>query len=1102
MADDALKYHLNNLISNTKLYSIIATDLQGRIIFFNKGAQDLFKYAEDEVVGKKHLSDFIDKHTPKAEFAAFLSNVAEKGSYGRDLPMLMKNKKQVMARFRLAPITDNAQPIGFVAFARDLQTGKKVQDDIANVRHELEMLFDSIPENIFVVDRNYRIKRSNKALLDYSSRKDFSEVLNQKCHSIFHKNCKDCGNCPAKATFETGQPASKIFSVNRDGKIRFKELHSFPIRSASGEIAEVVLHSKDITKRILLENKLMRQNSRLILIQEIGDSMHSSEHLNEVLDTILSSILKLGFNRAALYLISKADNMLKGVMSIGFKKDVVKDISMELARNKNDLISKVLAGKKPVFAKNIFDPNNRFYVPEEWFKTFEGDSILAIPLIIEGEAIGMLTVDMRDKDMEIDDDDLRILELFASDAAIAISRATLNERLDSFNEKLKKKIKEATIELSLKNRRLEELDRMKNQFLSTISHELKTPLTSIQGYSAILKAEKLGALNQEQRKSIEILNSEALRLNELITTLLDLTKLETGRARLQLAETDVNELAESVILSMKASAEKKKIEIQFKPAKLEKIKLDPSLIELALKNLISNSIKYNKENGRIYVSLSDDDSRILFEVRDTGRGISRDKISQIFKKFHQLDEHTIRYEGGTGIGLAIVKSIIDKHNGVIKIDSEAGKGTRIFFTLPKNLIVESEEEDSYRLKRTIDELRSIRSIFNIMHSEKSLDEVLQQILEEIHKTIGFDRIRLYLLDRNNKYLKGAVAIGTPNIQNYTTLISKIKSSRLVKSIFESRQAEIIEMSEKHHLADEGFEPAKKLAVMPLLVKKSVIGMIVADNLYSKKEITPEDLKSLTIFANSAAICIENFRLYDETEQKVRQRTKQLTKLNKQKDEFLSYVSHEMRTPLTSLLGYSKLILSKKLDKKTTEESIKIIHSESERLKNMIDNFLDLSKIEAGKIRLEKTEVDLREAAEKVMAIVRKQADDKGLGLSMEVQGDTKVICDRDKIEQVMLNLLSNGIKFTQKGSVKIILRSRKKNVELEVKDTGIGIAKKDYNRVFSKFEQVKNQSTQQKGTGLGLHIAKQIVELHNGRIWVESAVGKGSSFFVVLPRVV
>jgi PAS domain S-box-containing protein len=1093
--------HLSNFVASTNLYSIILTDVKGKIVFFNKGAEELFGYKPKEVVDKKKISEFIAKHLPEKEFVNFLKYVAEKGKYFRDISMLKKNRREFPVSFRLAPIkNDSGKVVGFVSFARDLSYISKIDKEIRNVKNMLEIMFDSISDDVTIIDRKFRIVRANKSLMERLGKGSYDSVLNCKCHDLMRGVKTNCEQCPAKMTFSSGRPCSQVFEKRaKDGSTKFFEVHTYPIVNKEGKVVQVIHQTGDITARKTLENKVMKQNAMLLLIQEIGESMHSSELLDDLLSKILNSILKLGFNRAAIYLKSESDSTLKGVMSIGFKKDIVKNISIPITLGTNSLVSQVFTKKKPIFVKNIFDTKGKLFILKEWLETFEGDSILAVPLIIEDAVIGMLTVDMRDKEMNVDEDEMKIVELFANDAAIAISRATLTEKMKNFNEKLKAKVNEATAELSMKNRKLEELDRMKNQFLSTISHELKTPLTSIKGYASLLKSEKLGALSVEQKKGIEIVDEEAQRLNELITNLLDLAKLETGKVQLKLERTDMNELIHSVITELKKEADEKAVKIKFNPSVLQKIKLDPKLIELALKNIISNAIKYNREKGQVEVSAKEENSKIVVSVSDTGRGIEKDRLVELFNKFHQLDEHMVRYAGGTGIGLAIVKSVLEKHNGIIDVKSTAGKGTAVTFSLPTKLIIESDLEESYRLKRTIDELKSIRAIFNIMYSEKSLDDMLSLILEEINKTLCFDRIRLYLLDSDGKKLRGVAAIGTPDIKNVVADAKALDNFNMLKSVMNSRQAEIVDFSDNSNALDRP-DFAYKIALMPLVVKEKVIGSIAADNLYSKREISEDELKALTLFGKSVAIKIENFRLYEDTDRKVKERTSQLLRANRQKDEFLSYVSHEMRTPLTALLGYSKLMLSKEMDKETIKSSLNIIYTESQRLRDMINNLLDLSKLEAGKMKLDKSEADVVSIARTVLELAKAQANQKGLKLVLDAKNPSKVICDKNKIEQVMLNIISNAIKFTQKGQVKLIVRDKPNYVEVEVRDTGIGIAKEDYSKVFAKFEQIKNELKKEKGTGLGMPISKQLVEMHNGKMWIESKLGKGSSFFFTLPK--
>ncbi len=250
-------------------------------------------------------------------------------------------------------------------------------------------------------------------------------------------------------------------------------------------------------------------------------------------------------------------------------------------------------------------------------------------------------------------------------------------------------------------------------------------------------------------------------------------------------------------------------------------------------------------------------------------------------------------------------------------------------------------------------------------------------------------------------------------------------------------------------------------------------------------------------------------------------------VERMKDDFLSTVSHELRTPLTSVLGFTKVIRKKleevvfpqlppgdaKTDRTVQQitDNIGIIVSEGERLTALINDVLDLSKMEAGKIEWKQEPVPIPEILEQAIAATTSLFENKGIAIIKDIaSGLPTVSCDRDRIVQVVINLLSNALKFTDYGSVTVTARISAGNdsiaekeygsIKVSIVDTGIGIADKDRDNVFEKFKQVGDTLTDRpKGTGLGLPICMQIVEHHGGRIWVESTLGKGSVFSFVLP---
>jgi PAS domain S-box-containing protein len=225
--------------------------------------------------------------------------------------------------------------------------------------------------------------------------------------------------------------------------------------------------------------------------------------------------------------------------------------------------------------------------------------------------------------------------------------------------------------------------------------------------------------------------------------------------------------------------------------------------------------------------------------------------------------------------------------------------------------------------------------------------------------------------------------------------------------------------------------------------------------------------------------------------------------NKHKSEFLANMSHELRTPLNAILGYTELILDKIYGEVPDKirEVLERLEKNGRHLLNLINDVLDLSKIEAGQLVLSLDEYSMEDVIQTVITSVEALAAEKNLKLNVRVPADLKIgKGDQQRIAQVLLNLVGNAIKFTEKGEVKVAVGVSNETFLISVSDTGPGISKADQKKIFEEFQQADGSSTRQKGgTGLGLSIAKKIVEMHGGQIWVESTLGKGSNFRFTLP---
>jgi signal transduction histidine kinase len=254
------------------------------------------------------------------------------------------------------------------------------------------------------------------------------------------------------------------------------------------------------------------------------------------------------------------------------------------------------------------------------------------------------------------------------------------------------------------------------------------------------------------------------------------------------------------------------------------------------------------------------------------------------------------------------------------------------------------------------------------------------------------------------------------------------------------------------------------------------------------------------------IAIENVRLFKELEAsnlEIAEKSRQIEVASQHKSEFLANMSHELRTPLNAVIGFSEVLTDRmfgELNEKQ-EEYLKDIHASGTHLLSLINDILDLSKVEAGRMELELTDFHLPTALDSALMLVRERAGRRSISLQMSVDERLgQIRADERKIRQVVLNLLSNAIKFTPEGGrIEVAAVSKDESVEVSVSDTGVGIAPEDQQAVFEEFRQVGTAEKKAEGTGLGLTLCRKFIELHGGRIWVKSQVAVGSTFTFTIP---
>jgi signal transduction histidine kinase len=291
---------------------------------------------------------------------------------------------------------------------------------------------------------------------------------------------------------------------------------------------------------------------------------------------------------------------------------------------------------------------------------------------------------------------------------------------------------------------------------------------------------------------------------------------------------------------------------------------------------------------------------------------------------------------------------------------------------------------------------------------------------------------------------------------------------------------------------------RSVVTVPMLREGEAVGAVLVAR-PEPGRFSDAEVQLLKTFAAQAVIAIENVRLLRDLEVANRQ----LEVASQHKSEFLANMSHELRTPLNAIIGFSEVLTDRmfgELNEKQ-EEYLKDIYASGTHLLSLINDILDLSKIEAGRMELELTDFDLPTALGNALTLVRERAGRRSIALHTsidnrlgEIQGDER------KIRQVVLNLLSNAIKFTPEGGrIEVAAEPKAGLVEVSVSDTGVGIAPEDQEKVFEEFRQVGTADKKAEGTGLGLALCRKFIELQGGRIWVKSQVGAGSTFTFTVP---
>ena len=637
-ADESLKQtaselrFLNDLVEQST-QAMAVVELEGRLVWFNRAFEQLTGYSADELRNMTY-----QQLTPESwhEFEAQqISKLLATGQQVRYKKEYRRKNGMLIPLELVADIYRNAvgQPEYLYAFVTDITEGKRAEE----VLRENQERFRQVTENIGEV---FWMSSLDKNRMMYIS-PAYETIWGRSCKSLYeqptswldaiHPTDRERVRLAALEKQIRGEYDEEYRIIRRDGSIRWIRDRAFPVRDEVGEVYRIVGVAADITDRKQAEEAIQQANKRL------ADLNLTLEERVKARTQDLEYVLRQVNNER-----KKTDRIIDGITDGVIVTDAAGKILLinpaavkMLRENQHTLVATDVS----VFS-HVPDLQEVFLEPAE---TTTREIEVYDPRHASHRILKTTAVPLKDE------------------RGVLLGKVAVFHDITSFKE----------------------VDRLKSEFISQVSHELRTPLTSIKGYIDNLRDGIAGTLREKQVDYLDRMAKNADHLVRLISDLLDVSQIESGKMTLKLTTLSLRDLIEEVVQNLRPLSDEKPLEIIFEKFNgASRIRGDHDKLVQVITNLLYNAIKFTPPKGRITITLQQDEQFLKTSIQDTGIGIPPEKQSQIFERFYQIEQELSSKEKGTGLGLYIAKNIIEMHKGQIWVTSEVGKGSQFSFNLP------------------------------------------------------------------------------------------------------------------------------------------------------------------------------------------------------------------------------------------------------------------------------------------------------------------------------------------------------------------------------------------------------------------------------------
>ncbi|MBI5080838.1 MAG: PAS domain S-box protein [Chloroflexi bacterium] len=1119
----------SHLIIDSSPDPIAIYDVRGNVVDINPAFTETFGWQKEELLGKR--IDFVPEES-REETRGFIERILRDETVkAAETKRLTKNGRVLNIQLSASLIKDRSgKSVGNIVILRDITYQKRAeemlrrsqeqhQSDVEGANTRLLNTIESLDAGIVMYDADERLVVCNTRYKELYSRSAHLMVVGTPYEKILRESYRQ-GNYTHTGLTEDEWVNSRLTLHRAAGsqgayeqQVGQRWIRISDSRASDGSIVSLRM---DITAGKQAEVAVVKRAAELQAVAEISTTASVAPNVQQTLQSVVD-LTKERFDlyHAHIYLLDViGENLVlsAGAGEVG-KQMVARGHSIPFNRP-HSLVARAARTRRGVISNDVTQEPD--FLPNPLLPQTRSE--LATPIIIGDAVLGIFDVQSEITN-RFTDEDIAIQTTLAQQLGAALQNARSLERAETLvaelNDLTRGLVREGWTEYKTRELPQEsfvyDLAQVSRSADVTLTSETSTELIAAQlavrgeviGELAVLEPQEILEARQiteaiAQRLSAHV---ENLRLTEQTQSALAQTESLYKASRRLTAATDLQEMVAAVAEGIPLRGISRAILVTF-----EYNTQNEMIATLVRANWHSGKGHPPTAIGTRYPTDTFSSMNIMLSptpvfIEDAP---TDDRLDPQIKEVHRShNTHAI----------AILPLLSGRQLGALILQSEerhrfTERDTQPFVALAGQMTVAIERQRLLdETQKRADELEAVAEVTTAASTILERDRLLASAVHLTQNRFGLYHCHVFLFDYVTNNL-GIIACGWRDDEPEDSahgkrMIHLTQERSLVARAARDREAVLVNdvTQDPTWLPNDILPETKSELAVPMVVGDTLVGVFDAQSEVIGR-FSEDDVRTFSTLANAVAVAVQNATLYAEQIAAVAR----LKELDQLKSSFLANMSHELRTPLNSIIGFTEVLLEG-IDGDLTEpmdNDLKVIHKNGQHLLNLINDVLDMAKIEAGRMTLTIEEFNLQEVIEEVAEITRPLANSKSLELRLDIDEteDLTLEADRIRMRQVMINVVNNSIKFTDSGHIAIGARRADEMIQVIVRDTGIGIPSDQLDKIFQEFTQVDTSTTRKAGgTGLGLPISRHLVELHGGHLWAESSgiAGEGSLFYIELP---